>query len=481
MIIIPFDKKLDWKNPPIITLFLIFVNILIYFSFQLNDDEKFHQIEHYYHQSGLAEIELPLYKEQLKKQNKLHPQNVNPSFFDLEFDRSFMQALERKEVITTSNPVYNEWILKRNNLTQMKESIVSWQFSFQTGAPTLITLISHMFLHAGFSHLWGNMLFLLAVGFIVELSMNRSTFLIAYLLSGALSVLITIPSGIDSLVISLGASGAIAGLMGMYAILFNTRKVRFFYFIYVYFDYVKLPAIYLLVLWLGFQLFQQFNYSDISNVNYLAHIGGLISGAVIAFIISKTKHPNLNYSYLNERSINEDFNRSLNQANSLVNELEYEKAAPIFAELLDKRPKHREVLYGYYRTNKLSVGSQPHHHGVAKILSLTDRDEATDKLVLDVFDEYSKLQSPRYTISILNNLIRRFTTRDAFEQAEKVISIMQKQSDKFPQLPDHIASLINKLNKKNELDKAKAYSHYLNEKYPHHQATLFINHVSSIK
>ncbi|NOQ93195.1 MAG: rhomboid family intramembrane serine protease [Methylophaga sp.] len=474
MIIIPFDKKIEWKNPPVITLLLIFINAIVFFSFQANDGDKFNTVEQYYYQSGLADIEMPYFQKQLIKQGKLTDADSAPSFFELEFDRPFMQALESGEFITRSNPVYTEWKSKRTQLNTMKEEIVSWHYALKTGEPTLLTLFTHMFLHADFSHLFGNMVFLLAVGFIVELSMSSSLFVTAYLLCGILSNSITFYTGSDSLIPSLGASGAIAGLMGMYAVLFGARKVRFFYFIYVYFDYIKLPAFYLLILWLGKELYQQFAYSSISNVNYLAHIGGLISGAGIIYVISKFRSQDINHNYLDERDATDSFSSQLNQANAFVSTLDYEKAAPLFAKLLGEQPTNREVLYGYYKTNKLNTGSNEHHHGAISILSLTERDPATNKLILDVFNDYIQLRSPRFSVTLLNKLIRRFMTINAFEQTEKIVSIMQKQPEKFAQLPDYLGSLINKLIPAGDANKVKIYSAYLTKHYPNHQFTLLL-------
>ncbi|MBL1319809.1 MAG: rhomboid family intramembrane serine protease [Methylophaga sp.] len=480
MLIIPFDKKLEWQNPPIITLILIAVNVLIYFSFQLHDDEKMVEASHYYYRSGLAEIELPHFKKALIEQDDIEfvdewqdsiKQEQSPWFFHMETNKAFMQALQNEQIITPSDPLYAKWKSKRTHLNEIFNNSVTWTYSLKAGDPKLLTFISHMFLHADFSHLFGNMIFLLAVGFIVELSMNRSIYLFAYLFTGICSALFYIPSASDSLIPSLGASGAIAGLMGMYAVLFNTRKVRFFYFIYVYFDYVKLPAIYLLVLWLGFEVYQQAAYSRYSNVNYLAHIGGLISGAFIAFIIVKFQSKHVNHDYLNEHDTNEEFNRTLNQANSFVHDLQFENAVPLFAQLVEKQPLNREVLFAYYKTSKLDVNSEAHHRAATAILSLSENDAATNQLVIDTFNDYLSTAKVRLTVSLVNKLIRRFISINAFLEADKLILFMQKYSDKFNHLPQYLWSLTNKLVRSGQREQAMKYSQYLLSSYPAYKET----------
>ncbi|PHS24689.1 MAG: hypothetical protein COA83_07555 [Methylophaga sp.] len=480
MLIIPFDKKLEWRNPPIITLILIAVNILIYFSFQLHDDEKMAEASHYYYRSGLAEIELPHFKQALIEQGETKfvnewqdgiKQQQSPWFFKMETNKTFMQALQNEHIITPTDPQYTKWKSKRTHINEIFKSSVTWMYSLKAGDPKLLTFISHMFLHANFSHLFGNMIFLLAVGFIVELSMNRSIYLFAYLFTGICSALFYIPSASNSLIPSLGASGAIAGLMGMYAVLFNTRKVRFFYFIYVYFDYVKLPAIYLLVLWLGFEVYQQLAYSRYSNVNYLAHIGGLVSGAFIAFIIVKFQSKQVNHDYLNESDDHEQFNQLLNQAKSFVHDLQFEDAAALFAQLVEKQPHNREVLFGYYKTSKLNANSKAHHHAATAILSLAENDAATNQLIIDTFNDYFSTAKVRLAVSLINSLIKRFISINAFDEAAKLIAFMQKHADKFDQLPQYLWALTNKLVRSGQRQQAVKYSQYLLSAYPTYKET----------
>ena len=479
MLIIPFDKKLDWKNPPVFTFLLILVNVIVYFSFQLHDDEKLIAASHYYYRSGLDEIELPRFKavlieqgeqEFVKKWGPHIQKEQSPWFYSMQSNQPFMHALQNEKIVTPNDPQYKKWKSKRKQLNILLNESITWSFSLKAGDPSFLTIITHLFLHGSFAHLLGNMIFLLAVGFIVELSMNRYLYLTSYVFSGIGSALFYITSASESLMPSIGASGAIAGLMGMYAILFNARKVRFFYFIGVYFDYVKLPAMYLFALWLGYEVFQQISYAHISNVNYMAHIGGLISGASIAFLLSKSKTA-INNEFLDENNAAEQFAHTLNQANAFIQDLHHEKAVPLLAKLLQQQPDNREVLYKYYKTSKLDSGSEEHHQAAIAILSLPEEDIGTNQLIIDTFREYSKTPKARLTISLLNNLMKRCIINKAYAEAEKLVAFMQKQPQKFTLLPQHLRLLINNFVRSGEQEKAKKHILYLQAHYPDHRET----------
>ena len=139
-----------------------------------------------------------------------------------------------------------------------------------------------MFMHGGLLHLGGNMLFLWIFGNNVEDSMGPVKFLLFYLLGGLAAAAAQILIGPDSQVPNLGASGAVAGVLGGYLILFPRARVITVIFIVFFFTIVELPA----VLILGFWFVQQvlFGYFDLNStgagggVAYFAHIGGFAFG-----------------------------------------------------------------------------------------------------------------------------------------------------------------------------------------------------------
>jgi membrane associated rhomboid family serine protease len=259
LLLIPFDRKLDWRRPPLLTFALIVINVLVFFVFQADEEPRTEEALSYYAQSGLAEIEIPRYREYLREQDPENefltlpeaPSKI-PSDWYLapNFDPGFMQRLGAGEIVGPDEPGYDDWRRKRKRFEDKLAGVATYGYGLIPAKPTLQGVIGHMFLHGDLTHLLGNMFFLLAVGFLVEGTLGRTAFLVCYLSGGLISAGFDLVFDAERLGPGIGASGAIAGLMGMYAVLYWTRRVRFFYFIVAYFDYVSLPAIALLPIWL---------------------------------------------------------------------------------------------------------------------------------------------------------------------------------------------------------------------------------------
>ncbi len=136
-----------------------------------------------------------------------------------------------------------------------------------------------MFMHGGIAHLFGNMLYLWIFGDNVEDALGHLKFLIFYLLCGVAAALAHILSGPNSLVPSLGASGAIAGVLGGYLLMFPSKRVRV---LVGYMGIVEMPALVVIGIWGALQVFSGFSTPSAGGgVAYWAHIGGLVTGLLI--------------------------------------------------------------------------------------------------------------------------------------------------------------------------------------------------------
>lgn len=145
------------------------------------------------------------------------------------------------------------------------------------------TVVTSMFLHGGFLHLAGNMLFLWIFGDNIEDQMGHAPFLLFYLLSGLGAAGVHILSNPTSPVPTVGASGAIAGLMGAYLLLYPKARVDVLIVFFIFIRIIALPAWVVLAVWMAFQMFGGFSIPTTGGgVAYWAHIGGFVAGAVMA-------------------------------------------------------------------------------------------------------------------------------------------------------------------------------------------------------
>jgi membrane associated rhomboid family serine protease len=161
----------------------------------------------------------------------------------------------------------------------------------QPQPPTWFTALSSMFMHGGLLHIGGNMLFLWVFGNNVEDAMGRVKFLIFYLLGGLAAMALQTAVDPNAAVPSVGASGAVAAVLGGYLVLYPRAKVLTLVFLFVFFTFIQIPAMFFLVIWFAEQLlFGYLNYADPTGggggVAYFAHIGGFVFGLLTVKLLA---------------------------------------------------------------------------------------------------------------------------------------------------------------------------------------------------
>lgn len=164
---------------------------------------------------------------------------------------------------------------------------------------SLFSFITSQFLHGGFLHIISNMLFLWIFGDNVEARFGNILFPIFYLASGVSGALLQYIFMADSSIPMLGASGAIAGVLGAYFAWFPNNTVKTLVPVFGFFQIVNIPASIMLFYWLATQFLSSFfsltsAYQDIGGVAYMAHIGGFVFGYIIAKLFPfQDKQPEL--------------------------------------------------------------------------------------------------------------------------------------------------------------------------------------------
>ncbi|HYL60996.1 MAG TPA: rhomboid family intramembrane serine protease [Candidatus Methylomirabilis sp.] len=147
-----------------------------------------------------------------------------------------------------------------------------------------ITILTAMFMHGSWSHILGNMVFLWAFGPEIEDAMNPLRYLAFYLIGGLVAMLAQVAASPSSTVPNLGASGAIAAVMGAFLVTYPRDKIRAVLFIFVFVRVTFIPAGLLIGFWFLIQLFNAGSVATVQTggVAYLAHVGGAVFGAATA-------------------------------------------------------------------------------------------------------------------------------------------------------------------------------------------------------
>jgi len=153
-----------------------------------------------------------------------------------------------------------------------------------TSGHHLITILSAMFMHGSWSHIIGNMVFLWAFGPEIEDAMGRGRYLVFYLLGGLIATLAQVAADPHSTVPNLGASGAIAAVMGAFIVTYPRDRIKSLLLIFIFVKVTFIPAALLIGFWFLTQLVHAGEVAKVQTggVAYLAHVGGFIFGAVTA-------------------------------------------------------------------------------------------------------------------------------------------------------------------------------------------------------
>jgi membrane associated rhomboid family serine protease len=165
--------------------------------------------------------------------------------------------------------------------------LFAFEWGYKPGAASWLDLLAAMFLHAGFMHLAGNMLFLWIFGDNVEDRLGHLGYLCAYLGTGVIATLSFAVMDSTSMLPLVGASGAISGVLGMYLLWFPRNRVKVFIWLWYFFaDVVLIRAVWVL----GFYLIVQNLFPALSgapsSVAYVAHIGGFVAGMAVAAVMN---------------------------------------------------------------------------------------------------------------------------------------------------------------------------------------------------
>jgi membrane associated rhomboid family serine protease len=475
MFIVPVTGKISRRNLPVVTIGLILINCLAFFLFQSDQADQYRKAEEYYFTSGLAEIELsrfikyrnPSADGQLDSQtlDRMGEEDIIRCYQAMRKDGEFIKKLRNEEIIRPGDPDYSEWKKLRAEYEHLQSKIVSVKYGFIPAEAKPITFFTYMFLHGGFEHLLGNMVFLWLVACMIEMGSSRAFCGAAYILTGlgaaGLFWLLNPQSGIHLV----GASGSIAGLMGAFCVLYGRKKVKFFYSLGVYFNYFKAPAIIILPIWIAKEIF--FLYADdMSNIAYEAHLGGLISGAplgLIGLILFRKVENNL----LTPDEAIDEISPLIEKALEHVSQLDMDSASRLLEQALARDPGHIAAMTHLFNIYK-NCPQDPRFHEIARrLLARLSGDSALHQTAAKIFEEYTRLtHRPCLSADLYFRMISVLSGLGYPEKAERIMAMFLKQRPDLAGIPAALLKLAEGFRRKGMGEKHQKCLMLLGKRYP---------------
>ena len=476
MLILPLHRPLSRENFPFATAALILINVFVFLFLQSGDERVAEKAFSEYRNSVAARLEMPAYRDWMVQHGRardaatlaaLHDSADAVTFQLLQSDAAFQRELHEDRIVTPQSPRYEEWKSQRQSVDAVWAKRFTDRYDLRFSEFSPVRMFGAMFLHGSIGHLVGNMIFLAFLGLLVEGALGARNFLILYLLGGLGGQLVSLAWRWGTIGTALGASGAIASLMGMYCVLWGTRRVRFFWWFFVVFDYVKAPALILLPFWLGWEVLNLF-FNTGANVGFDAHAGGIMSGALLALGVRRLgweRHDFLDLEARQDQLAADE--EAMKRAMDHLGKLEVNKAKPLLLELDARTPGQLPVRVALYRCARYGNEGEAMHARAAAALELTPTSAAGMRDQRSVYEDYAKASGgrPRLPSGVMLRLARDALKLGSDEGAEKILTTMVQQDAAQPGLAEAWFTLAQRTTQ-NDVQRRRLA--YVAERFPDH-------------
>lgn len=472
----PLNDKPDWRKPPLITLLLILINLVIYFGPQRLEQIAQEKAAQFYVASELPEIELPLFVEHLRQTSETRSRNIPIAQAEqalrekryrwllayMESEPRFVAELRNGRIVASAHRDYARWKDLRRQYENLRGESFTERWASRPADWSPVALLTACFLHASLMHLIGNMVFLFVFGYTVERTLGARRYLALYLLAGIGGELGDLAARWGSAVIGLGASGAISGLMAAYAVLYGRQRIRFFYQLLFYFDYVRAPAILLLPVWIGHEFLQQW-LDPHGSVAYMAHAGGLIVGALGTWWLRR-RDPARTCVPVAPVAASDPAPELLAKAQKALKSLKIDDALRYYCKLVRLQPQNGEFVSTYFNLAKRLPDSEHFHRAARYVFRLEG--EAAGPVIFDNYRIYVQTaKPPQLPPDLLQRVALRFARDDRLQEAERATRLLLRVAPEHSGLPTLLLALVQSALKKRQHDKALEFRHILGERH----------------
>ncbi len=433
MLILPLHRPLNRNTFPFVTAILVVINVLVFSLVQHGDFARLQALEVWYDESGLAQQQWPAYLDYLEHE-KAHSARADVAEVEPDDQASFLfwQRLMDARVDTAirasvpdakADPIGSEaaqTLHLEQDFDQRLSHVTTWRYLLRNTEIDPVRMVTHAFLHSGVMHLVGNLVFLIALGLLVEGPLGEWRFAVLYLAGIFGSAAFSLAWGWGESGGGLGASGAIASLMGAFCVIWGRRPVRFFWWFFVAFGYVKKPAIWLLPAWIGWEAFNLIFNAE-AGIGFDAHLGGLITGALVGWLLLHTGR--LREAFFAEASDDTaDDAFELDQVRQALGRMDLNTAEANLAAVLVRQPENFEALLLHYRAARL--GNHPDETRIrAQTLLLSKASTRQQvRLQFDLLEEYASIGQSLPSGSWQLTLYRRWMALGQYDEVEALLT-----------------------------------------------------------
>jgi membrane associated rhomboid family serine protease len=342
--------------------------------------------------------------------------------------------------------------------------VTSPAYGFTPASASFLTAFTYMFLHGNVPHLLGNMIFLWLVGCVLELGCGRGLYVLFYLTTGILSAAFYGLLNQASHAPLIGASGAIAGLMGIYCVMYGRRRIKVFYSLGFYFATVEVPAIIVLPFWIGNEAFQLL-FSQGSNIAYEAHLGGLISGAFFGFLQARFLGASRQEFF--DEDPEKETARLMEEGLKRLSDLDLENAHLLMEQVLERDPSRLDVLTHLFNIDKLQPDKENCHRSAEKLLTRLSQENDAHEETLRTYTQYVRIAGKcRLSEALRARLSVVFSESGHVDEAAGILVQLMKSNPSLPQIPTAILELARAFFKQGMPEKGVKCLKLICGKYP---------------
>lgn len=467
MIIVPAEKRIDLRRAPVVLCVIVLLNVMVFFGFQSGDQKKMYEGVTAYEMLDYLPAEWPHFVAFLQEKGELEllerseaqykSGNTNQLVTTLLMREDFYAHLQENGRKFFVPSFIDRWALERDLINDKIQSVSFVAFGLSERVRSVITYLSHLFLHGDAMHLAGNMLFLVVCGFAVEAAIGHWRFLLFYLLSGvaAGATYLFFETGSGSSLI--GASGAISGVMAMYLAIFRLRKIEFFYWFFCFVGFFKAPALLILFFYIGKEVYWYLTDTE-SNIAFMAHAGGFVTGTILIGLAMVIRRSVLDEAYINSDDTIDPRQPRLAEIYQAIEKFRFERALGLVDELIRQEGGDFETFSIRYNLHRiLRSASLP--ESATDLLNLSSGIPAEVKKLAKVWKE-----TPEAPAGLDNqiklNLGQRFIDAGSVQLAEQIYAELAEKAFQDPGMRVFAGKLSNAFKALRDSRKSEYYAKF---------------------